>query len=133
MLNKVFIMGRLCTDPEERKTQNGVSVTTFTLAIDRPKKDGESTGADFIDCVAWRQTAEFICRYFKKGSPMLLEGHLQSRRWEDKDGNKRKAVEVVVGRIEFVGGRRDDVQKAQVNAADTFQEIHEYKVEELPF
>lgn len=130
MLNKVFLLGRLCADPEERQTQGGISVTTFTLAVDRPKKDGEDKGAEFIDCVAWRQTAEFICRHFQKGKPMLIEGRMQSRRWEDKDGNRRKAVEAVVDRVEFVGGR-DEAARTERTSEDGFVEIGAF--DDLPW
>ena len=130
MLNKVFLLGRLCADPEERQTQGGISVTTFTLAVDRPKKDGEDKGAEFIDCVAWRQTAEFICRHFQKGKPMLIEGRLQSRRWEDKDGNRRKAVEAVVDRVEFVGGR-DEAARTDRTSEEGFTEVE--GLDDLPW
>lgn len=99
--NKVILMGRLCADPELKQTQGGVSVTSFNLAVDRKVKTGEEKQCDFITVVAWRQTAEFICRYFKKGQAILVCGELQTRSWTDGSGNKRSAVEVVAGEATF--------------------------------
>lgn len=109
MLNKVFIMGRLCKDPELRRTQSGTAVASFALAVDRDFKD-RTTGekaADFIDIVAWRQTAEFVARYFTKGRLAVVEGRLQTRSYEDKNGGKRKAVEVVADNVYFADSRKD--------------------------
>ena len=102
MLNKVFIMGRLARDPELRRTQNGTAVASFTLAVDRDYKGaaGERE-TDWIDCVAWRQSAEFVNRYFTKGRMAVVEGKLQIRDWTDKDGNKRRNTEVLVENIYF--------------------------------
>ena len=97
MLNKIFIMGRLTRDPELRRTQTGTPVASFSLAVDRDFKD-KSTGeraTDFIDVVAWRQTAEFVCRYFAKGRMAVVEGRLQIRDWTDKEGGKRRSAEVI--------------------------------------
>ena len=110
MLNKVFIMGRLTRDPELRRTQTGTAVASFTLAVDRDFKD-KSTGertTDFIDVVAWRQTGEFVSRYFTKGRMAVVEGRLQIRDWTDKDGGKRRSAEVVVDNIYFGESRRRD-------------------------
>lgn len=111
-MNVVAIMGRLTADPEMRTTTNGVSVTSFTLAVDKSfSKDGERQ-ADFIDCVAWRGTAEFICKHFAKGKLMAVDGSIQTRNYEDKNGNKRKAVEIVVSNVNFCGDgkkQNDDV------------------------
>nr|DAD70866.1 MAG TPA: Single strand binding protein [Siphoviridae sp. ctvok7] len=109
MLNHVSIMGRLTRDPELRTTQSGLSTTTFSLAVDRDFKDKASgkRGVDFIDVVAWRQTAEFVCRYFTKGRMAVVDGRLQARTWEDKQGNKRKSVEVVAASIYFGDSKRD--------------------------
>lgn len=109
MLNVAAIMGRLTADPELRKTPSGVSVTTFTLAVDRSyAKAGTERQADFIDVVAWRGTAEFVCRYFTKGRLMAVDGSIQTRNYEDKNGNKRKSVEIVANNVSFAGdGRRD--------------------------
>lgn len=103
MLNKVFVMGRLARDPELRRTQNGTPVAVFTLAVDRDFKDkatGER-GTDWIDVVAWRQTGEFVSRYFSKGRMAVVEGRLQMRDWTDKDGNKRRSAEVVADAVYF--------------------------------
>ena len=88
-MNFVLLMGRFVADPELKKTTSGKSVCAFTLAVDK----GKDRGADFIDTVAWEKTAEFICKYFKKGSPIVIEGAVQTRTYEDKNGQKRKAVE----------------------------------------
>ena len=96
MLNAVCLMGRLTRDPELRTTASGVSVTSFTLAVERAYvKQGEDRQADFIDVVAWRNTADFVCKYFHKGQLIAVQGSIQTRTYTDKDGNKRKAVEVV--------------------------------------
>lgn len=96
-------MGRLTADPELKQTQSGTNVTSFTLAIDRP---GTRDKTDFINFVAWRQTAEFICKYFRKGHKIALTGYLTSRQYEDKNGNKRTAYEVVVDHAEFVESKK---------------------------
>ena len=102
MLNVVALLGRLTADPELRKTPNGVSITTFTLAVNRSYvKQGGERQTDFIDIVAWRTTAEFITKYFKKGQMMALQGSLQTRTYEDKQGNKRKVTEVVADNVHF--------------------------------
>ena len=109
MLNKIFLMGRLTRDPELRRTQTGTPVASFSLAVDRDFKD-RSTGeraTDFIDVVAWRQTGEFVSRYFTKGRMAVVEGRLQMRDWTDKDGNKRRTAEVVADQVYFGDSRRD--------------------------
>ena len=115
MLNRVILMGRLTADPELRKTASDLSVTSFTLAVDRNYGKGADRQTDFINCVAWRQTAEFISRYFSKGKLMALEGSIQVRNYTDKNDNKRQAVEVLVSQAYFAG---DNSQK-QGSAADT--------------
>lgn len=103
MLNKILVMGRLTRDPELRHTQTGTAVASFTVAVDRDFKD-KSTGertTDFIDCVAWRQTGEFVSRYFTKGRMAVVEGRLQIREWTDKDNNKRRTAEIVTENIYF--------------------------------
>lgn len=108
MLNKAILMGRLTADPELRKTQNGTSVTTFTLAVNRSyTRSGEQPQTDFIDIVAWRNTAEFVSRYFTKGQLVAVEGQIQTRTWEDKSGQKRKSVEVVASEVFFAEPKRD--------------------------
>ena len=101
MLNRVILMGRLTADPELRKTASDLSVTSFTLAVDRNYGKGADRQTDFINCVAWRQTAEFISRYFSKGRLMAVEGSLQVRNYVDKNENKRQAVEVLVDQALF--------------------------------
>ncbi|MCI9165201.1 MAG: single-stranded DNA-binding protein [Oscillospiraceae bacterium] len=109
MLNRIIIMGRLVRDPELRTTQSGVSVTSFTLAVDRDFKNRDSgeKSTDFIDVVAWRQTAEFICKYFGKGRMAVAEGRLQIRDWKDRDGNNRRSAEVVADNVYFADSKRD--------------------------
>ena len=109
MLSRIIIMGRLVRDPELRTTQSGVSVTSFTLAVDRDFKNRDSgeKSTDFIDVVAWRQTAEFICKYFGKGRMAVAEGRLQIRDWKDRDGNNRRSAEVVADNVYFADSKRD--------------------------
>ena len=109
MLNHITIMGRLTRDPELRRTGSGVAVTSFTLVVDRDfgsRESGEKE-TDFIDCVAWRQTGEFVSKYFTKGSMIVVSGRLQIRSWNDKDGNKRRTAEVVADNVYFGDSRRD--------------------------
>ena len=109
MLNKIFLMGRLARDPELRRTQAGTPVVSFRLAVDRDFKD-KATGersTDWIDVVAWRQTAEFVSRYFTKGRMAVVEGRLQMRDWTDKEGNKRTSAEVVADNVYFGDSKRD--------------------------
>ena len=107
MLNRVILMGRLVADPELRQTPNGISVATFRIAVDRnyQSKGSSERQADFINCVAWRQTGEFVSRYFQKGRMIAVEGSLQSRNYEDKQGQKRTAYEVVVDQAYFADSR----------------------------
>jgi single-strand DNA-binding protein len=109
-MNKIALYGRITKSPELRRTQSGVAVTSFTLAVDRDFKD-KNTGekqTDFINCVAWRNTGKFVAKYFDKGYPLLLEGSLQIRNYEDKQGNKRTAAEVIVDHVEFTHGKPQD-------------------------
>ena len=109
MLNKIFLMGRLTRDPELRRTQTGTPVASFSLAVDRDFKD-KATGersTDFIDVVAWRQTAEFVSRYFTKGRMAVVEARLQIRDWTDKDGGKRRSAEIVADNVYFGDSKRD--------------------------
>ena len=106
MLNSVNLIGRFTRDPELRSTPNGVSTCSFTIAVDRNfVRQGEERKADFINCVAWRQTAELISRFFKKGNLIALEGSIQTRNWDDNEGKRHYATEVVVDRIHFVESR----------------------------
>ena len=109
MLNHIVIMGRLVRDPELRRTGSGIAVASFRVAVDRDfsPKDGGERKADFIDCVAWRQTGEFISKYFTKGRMIVVEGRLEMRDWTDKDGNKRTSAEVVVANAYFGDSKRD--------------------------
>ena len=110
MLNHIVIMGRLTRDPELRYTQSQTPVASFTLAVDRDfgGRDGGERQTDFIDCVAWRSTAEFVSKYFQKGSMAVASGRLQLRDWTDRDGNKRRSAEVVVDNMYFGESRRRD-------------------------
>lgn len=116
MLNKIVIMGRLTRDPELRRTQNGVAVCTITLAVDRDFKQDGKTQVDFIDVVAWRQTAEFVSKYFAKGRMMVAEGSLQSRKWTDKNGQNRVSWEVQAERAYFGDSKREETS----NTADDY-------------
>ena len=108
MLNKVILMGRLTRDIELRSTPQGTSTCSFSLAVNRNfVREGEERKADFINCVAWRQTAEFISKYFSKGSLMALEGSIQTRSWEDDDGKTRYATEVIVSQVYFAESKKD--------------------------
>ena len=112
MLNCAILMGRLVADPELKTTTNGVSVSSFRIAVDRAyQKQGEERQADFIDIVAWRQTADFVCRYFRKGSMIAVQGSIQTRNYEDKQGNKRIAVEVVADSVSFCGSKSEITQQ----------------------
>ena len=108
MLNHITIMGRLTRDPELRRTGSGVAVASFTVAVDRDfgGRDGGERETDFIDCVAWRQTGEFVSKYFTKGSMIVVSGRLQIRNWNDKDGNKRRSAEVVADNVYFGESKR---------------------------
>ena len=109
MLNHITIMGRLTRDPELRRTGSGVAVASFTVAVDRDfgGRDGGERETDFIDCVAWRQTGEFVSKYFTKGSMIVVSGRLQIRGWTDKDGNKRRTAEVVADNVYFGESKRN--------------------------
>jgi single-strand DNA-binding protein len=108
MINTVALMGRLTYEPELRTTPSGVSVLSFQIACDRNyQRSGEERKADFIDCVAWRQTAEFISRYFHKGSMIAVEGSIQTENFTDKDGNKRKQIQVVANNVSFCGSKAE--------------------------
>lgn len=130
-LNNVTIMGRLTKDPELRYTNSGSAVTTFSIAVDRDFKDGNGeTPTDFLDVVAWKGTAEFISRHFAKGRVIVAGGRLQTRNWEDKDGNKRRTVEIVADRVYFGDSRPNN--SAQGTSGQMFNEITADEGE-LPF
>lgn len=142
MLNKIIVMGRLTRDPETRRTQGGTAVAGFDLAVERDFKDkqtGERT-TDFIDCVAWGHTGEFVSRFFTKGRMAIVEGRLQIRDWTDKEGNKRRSAEVVADQVYFGDSKRDGegggyhppAYQPPVTEAD--EELKELKSDkELPF
>lgn len=119
MLNHITIMGRLTRDPELRRTGSGIAVTSFTVAVDRDYKSGSEKEVDFIDCVAWRQTGEFVGKYFTKGRMAVVSGKLQIRSWADKDGNKRRTAEVIADNVYF-GDSKNESASAQV-AANPYQ------------
>ena len=109
MLNHITIMGRLVRDPELRRTGSGIAVASFTVAVDRDfgGRDGGERETDFIDCVAWRQTGEFVSKYFTKGRMIVVSGRLQIRQWTDKDGNKRRTAEVVADSCYFGDSKKE--------------------------
>lgn len=114
MLNKAILMGRLTADPELRRTQNNTSVTSFTLAVNRTyARQGEQAQTDFIDVVAWTSTAEFVSKWFRKGMLVAVSGRIQTRTWEDRQGNKRKSTEVVAEDVYFAESKRDSQSQSQ--------------------
>lgn len=121
MLNNIIVMGRFCADPELRRTGSGVAVTSFTLAVDRDfsGKDGEKE-TDFIDCVAWRNTGEFVSKYFAKGRMACVQGSLQLRDWTDKDGNKRRSAEVIANNVYFADSKNTAQSDSNGAPAPTF-------------
>ena len=136
-LNKVILGGRLTADPELKQTPQGVSVTTFSIAVNRRGKEAQT---DFINCQAWRQTAEFICKFFKKGSSICVIGSIQTRSWTDQQNNKRIATEVIVDEANFVDSKADapagssiysDAPAFQTQQAPKFEEIA--SDDDLPF
>ena len=133
MLNKVIIMGRLTRDPELRRTQGGTAVTSFTMAVDRDfKSQSGEKETDFIDVVAWRNTGEFAAKYLAKGRMAAVEGRIQARDWQDKDGNRRKAVEVVADNVYFADSKRDS--KPQETTSSNEPEFDEIEDDgDLPF
>jgi single-strand DNA-binding protein len=136
MLNNAVIMGRLTKDPELKTTANGISVTSFTIAVDRKfNKQGEEKQADFIDIIAWRGTAEFISKYFRKGSMIAVQGSIQTRMYEDKNGNKRKAVEVLADEVSFCGDKNINAAPAPTTPTITpsDEEYRDIPEDDLPF
>ena len=111
MLNHIVLMGRLTRDPELRRTGSGVAVASFSLAVDRDyAAQGAEKETDFVDIVAWRNTAEFVSKYFTKGRMAVVSGRLQIRNWQDKDGNKRRTAEVVADNVYFGDSKRDNAE-----------------------
>lgn len=128
MLNHITIMGRLTKEPELRRTGSGVAVTSFTLAVDRDFADKQSNQkeTDFIECVAWKNTAEFVSKYFKKGQMAIVSGRLQIRSWTDKDGNKRKTAEVVADSVYFGESKKESeagYTSNGVSGSEGFQQL----------
>lgn len=137
MLNKILLMGRLVKNPDLRRTQSGTAVASFTLAVDRDFKaqSGEKE-TDFIDIVAWRNTAEFVSKYFTKGRMAVVEGRLQLRDWKDKDGNKRRNAEVLADNVYFADSKTATQQDNLDDLVERVQEFHEVENgddDELPF
>lgn len=132
MLNVAVMMGRLVADPELRYTPNDVPVTSFTLAVDRSyQKAGAERQADFIDFVAWCSTAEFVCKYFTKGQLVAVQGSIQTRSYQDKDGNRRKAFEIVADNVHFAERKREQAsQPAMPSDEDAPPPVSE---DDLPF
>lgn len=137
MLNHIVLHGRLVRDPELKRTQSGTAVCSFTLAVDRDVKNQDGTrSTDFIDCVAWRGTAEHLCKWFRKGSLAICEGRLELRDWTDKDGGKRRFAEVVVSGLYFgESKRKDSVPQGDPAYPDTanFAEETDLDDSDLPF
>ena len=128
MLNHVALQGRLTRDPELRQTKNGTAVTSFSLAVN----DRDET--NFFDCVAWKSTAEFVCQYLQKGSMVVVEGRLQTRDWNDQNGNKRKNTEIVVNRVHFCGSRENSGKASYSTPQPSgFTEIEDEEPGNLPF
>ena len=128
-INNVMLLGRLTRDPELRHTQSGTSVASFTLAVDGFNKGD----VDFINCVAWRQTGEFVSKYFEKGDQLALTGRISVRSYEDKNGDKRTATEVIAERVSFCGGKKSESKprRGEDVTAEDFEDLDED--EELPF
>lgn len=140
MFNLVVLTGRLTADPELKTTPTGVPVTSFSIAVNRNYRSGEEQQTDFINIVAWRQRAEFICKYFTKGSLIGIEGSIQTRKYTDKNGNNRTAFEVVVNNAQFVESKRDNSnvvanEPASFSNADVndFADLGTADDDDLPF
>ena len=132
MLNRIIVMGRMTRDPELRRTNSGTAVASFTVAVDRDfKSQSGEKETDFIDVVAWRNTAEFVSKYFSKGRMAVVEGRLQLRDWTDKDGNKRRTAEIVTDSVYFGDSKRDGGDMVQSEPQGGFNEIEDDG--DLPF
>lgn len=123
MLNHIVIMGRLTRDPEMRRTGSGLAVASFCVAVDRdfPNKETGEKETDFINCVAWRQTGEFVSKYFTKGSLTVVSGRLQIRKWTDDNGNNRTTAEIVADNVYFGGSKKENTQSSAPNPYTTTQ------------
>ena len=140
MFNLVVLTGRLTADPELKTTSNGTSVVSFSIAVDRRYRTGEERQTDFINIIAWRSSAEFISKYFKKGSLIGIEGSIQTRKYTDKNGNNRTAFEVVANNVQFVESKRDGSsapagETASFSNADVndFADLGDVRDDDLPF
>lgn len=132
MLNRIIVMGRMTRDPELRRTNSGTAVASFTVAVDRDfKSQSGEKETDFIDVVAWRNTAEFASKYFSKGRMAVVEGRLQIRDWTDKDGNKRRSAEIVADSVYFGDSKRDGGDTVQSEPQSGFSEVEDDG--DLPF
>ena len=134
MLNHITLMGRLVRDPELRSTQSGVSVVSFTVAVDRDYsgRDGGEKQTDFIDCSAWRQTGEFVSKYFRKGSMIVVSGRLQSRKWQDKEGNNRVSWEAVADNVYFGENKKDSETGSYQPPATGYPQSMPYSAPAVP-
>ena len=130
-MNIIAIKGRLVRDPEIRQTQSGVSVTNITVAVDRSYSAGGEKQTDFFDCVFWRQGAEFVSKYFKKGKEIIVTGEMQSRKWQDKEGNNRISWEIQNAHAEFCGGKGENTQQEKQNVSD--YAVVDDSAEDIPF
>lgn len=134
MINNVTIMGRLTADPELKATNNGTSVTSFSIAVDRRfTPAGSDKATDFINCVAWRGTAEFIAKYFRKGDMIAVTGEIQTRSYTDRDGNKRTAVEVVIANASFCGSKNSRNNEAEETTEAEYEDVTNLYDGDLPF
>ena len=143
MFNLVVLTGRLTADPELKTTQSGISVTSFSIAVDRRYRTGEEKQTDFINIVAWRQQAEFVAKYFKKGNLIGIEGSIQTRKYTDKNGNNRTAFEVVANNVQFIESKRDAAATTVSDSApapcvshaggNDFADLGDISDDDLPF
>lgn len=134
MINTIVIMGRLTADPELKTTSTGIEVTSFTVAVDRRyRKQGEEKQTDFLPVVAFRQTAAFITKYFAKGQMIAVEGHLQSRRYEDKDGNPRTAYDIIANNVSFCGSKSESGTTYQASETGNLMDVAADDDDDLPF
>lgn len=132
MVNRMILQGRLCADPEMRRTQNGTAVCSFRVAWSETVKDRETKL--FLNCVAWQGTAEMICKYFRKGKELAVEGRLSTREYDDRDGNRRSVTEMTVDRVHFCG-KNEDAQGTfpRADGKSQFVEMDEDDMSDLPF
>lgn len=129
--NKVILMGRLTASPELKQTTSGLSVTEFSVAVDRKYTKGEEKQADFIQCRAWRNTAEFVCKHFKKGNPILMCGQLQTRSYEARDGSKRTVTEVIVDEVSFCGEKQTENAPVSAPTYSPYSQGSQMEFEEI--